>query len=174
MPTWIRNGMITLLLLGTVSGWGMAIFLGVQLLPQARAADERLEGKVSNFISIYVEVQAAASGYEQLGHLVTGPVEDAITVEAAAGGEPVEGLRLLSADSTLLWRHADQALVEGIFTIEVNGAQRRIGEHYLLRFVTSSWLIEQRWRIEIDPGTPLVEGGDPVSPAPAASPAPSG
>lgn len=172
MPVWIRTLVITALLIGTVTGWAAAIFLGTQVLPNAQLDDADLGTLARSYVTTYVEVQREADEYERLSPFLAGPALEAAQREADAGAEPVDTLELSAGEFEVVWRNADQALVAANLTLTVDAIDTKVGEHYLMQLVDGRWRIVQRWRLQLDPGTPIVAGDE--EPSPSVSPVSSG
>lgn len=170
MPKSVSRAIMALLFLAAVSGWAAVGILAFQVYIPAGAPDSSITGIVSKYLGDYVEVEAEGARYERITHyfLPGSPALAAISAESQSGAAGVPGLAIEGTPAvTVLWRSGDQAMVEIKAVLrDATDTSRDLGEHVLLRLRDGIWKIEARWRIAIDPGTPLV----PVeTPSPEAS-----
>lgn len=173
MPTSVRNAIMAILFLAAVSGWVATAILASTVILPARADNEALAGRVRNYVTTYIAVEADGARYERVEPYLIPDSQAAAALEAekAAKPAPVTGLALDGpVKATVLWRQGNQALAEAVFAIKDEaGVSTKIGEHLLLVLHDGEWDIDSVWRLALDPGTPLL----PVeaTPIPSATPA---
>lgn len=167
MPRSLSLAVTTFLFGAAVIGWALVVHFGAGLVPVAEAPDQSLiEKPVKVYLMTRIEVEASGERFERVEPYLTGRALAAFRAESQAKPAPVKGLALVKINSArVLWREANQAMAEidYLITSEATGEQRQ-GEHLLLEYQNGRWLISAIWRVQPDPGTPLVP--PPPTPAP--------
>lgn len=175
--TLLRSALVALLFVVAVAGWAVAGNLYLRTA-QGNAPDASLTTVAAKYASDAISAEASGN-FQALEQDVSSasPAFASLKAIEAAKPAPISDLALVGqVKATMLWRAGDTALVQVEYSVSSAGTVSKIAEHYMLRLTESNWQIWAVWRIEPDPGTPLIpaaSGAPGPSAGPSETPGPS-
>jgi hypothetical protein len=166
MPAALRRNLALFAAVMAVIGWSLVLLVGLQAVPQARAADGELltqaEGYIAGHVNIAIE---PARGVDALRSYAAGPALEAAIAEAESAPAPMDDLVYSGGTYTLLLRSGSVAFVEADYVVgRIADSEIRIVEHLRIEISGGAWKVTSSWRVEPDPNTPLTPVVDPNAP----------
>lgn len=145
MPRYLSRTLLVLLVTLSISGWGLALNLGLRVLPAAGATPGEIADAAEEYLRTRIALGAGDARIEQLEPLVTGSIADAL----GDLGTVVPDRRSLvgEPEGETVWRVGERALVELRFLVADAGVNEPSGEVVLMELVEGRWRASRSWSV---------------------------
>jgi hypothetical protein len=149
MPRYMSRSLLIVLVTLALSGWGLAVNLGLRVIPAAGASPAEIAAAAGEYLTTRIALSGGSARPEQLAPLVTGDL--AAALDALDGVVVPDKATLVGVPETeTLWRVNERALVELRYLLSSSGSESAGGELVLMELVEGRWRASRAWTIAAD------------------------